>query len=121
MVASSVPLLRPLFSAAKKATLTHIGSSSANTYELGSRGKGSQAFAYGNKSNKSTGLASSSEENILPVYGNKGEVAVKEMDVEQGVIKKEVQYQIKYETESGSSEKTPQASRWDIFSKGGAD
>ena len=46
---------------------------------------------------------------------------MKEMEVEQGVIKKEVQYQIKYETESGSSEKTPQASRWDIFSKGGAD
>lgn len=120
MIASSVPLLRPLFSAAKKATLTHIGSSSANAYELGSRGKGSQAFAYGNNSNKSAALASSSEENILPIYGNKGDVAVRERDVEQGVIKKEVQYQIKYETDSGSPETTPQTSQWDIHSKGGA-
>jgi hypothetical protein len=117
MVASSVPLLRPLFSAAKKTALTHYGSNAA--YELGSRQQGSQAFAYGNNTAKSAVLASSSEENILPIHGNKVEGIVRERDIEQGVIKKEIQYQVKYETDGGS-ETTLQTSQWDIHSKGTA-
>jgi hypothetical protein len=109
MIASSVPLLRPLFSIAKKTATSHYGSNVA--YELNSRQKGSQAFAYGNNTTKSTVLASSSEENILPIQT--GSLGPKERenyfgaDVEQGVIKKEVQYQVKYETGTRAMGSTP--------------
>jgi hypothetical protein len=100
-------LLRPLFSAAKKATITHYSSNSA--YELGSRQNGSSAFAYSKSASKSL-QASSSEENILPIQKDGVPLGTKErvqhfgvgvreveVDVEQGVIKKEVRYQVKYE------------------------
>lgn len=102
MVASSVPLLRPLFSVAKKTATSHYGSNAA--YKLTSRQNGSQAFAYGHNTTKSTVLASSSEENILPIQT--GPLSVKEReshfgaDVEQGVIKREVKYQVNYETDT---------------------
>jgi hypothetical protein len=120
MVASSVPLLRPLFSAAKKTAMTHYGSNSA--YELGSRQNGSTSFAYGKNTAKSHVEASSSEENILPIQ--KVPLGTKERvqhfgkgDVEQGVIKKEVQYQVKYETDpkAGLSAETTE---WDPHSNG---
>lgn len=122
MVASSVPLLRPLFSAAKKSAITHYGSNSA--YELGSRQNGSTAFAYGKNTAKSQVDASSSEENILPIQkvplGTKERVQhfTGERDIEQGVIKKEVHYQVKYETDrkAGLSAET---SEWDAHSTGG--
>ncbi len=128
MVASSVPLLRPLFSAAKKATITHYGSNSA--YELGSRQNGSSAFAYGKNTTKSL-QASSSEENILPIQkvplGTKERVqhfgvGVRERevqpDVEEGVIKKEVQYQVEYERDPNSvSRLSPESSKWDLDAK----
>ena len=124
MVASSVPLLRPLFNVAKTTALTHYGQNSG-AYELNSRQKGSQAFAYGNNTIKSIALASSSEENILPIQ--KGPLSVRERerereghfgaDVEQGVIKKEVQYQIKYESDA---EATAPSSQWALHTNAGA-
>ena len=117
MVASSVPLLRPLFSAAKKSAMTHYGSNSA--YELGSRQNASTAFAYGKNTVKSHIDASSSEENILPIQkvplGTKERVQHFSGDVEQGVIKKEVHYQVKYEKDpkAGLSVET---SEWDAKS-----
>jgi hypothetical protein len=116
MVASSVPLLRPLFSAAKKATLTHYGSNSA--YELGSRQNGSVAFAYGKNTAKSLAGASSSEENILPLQkvplDTKERVQYfgKSEDVEQGVIKKEVHYQVKYERDPNAPNLSPDGNKW---------
>jgi hypothetical protein len=125
MVASSVPLLRPLFSAAKKATLTHYGSNSA--YELGSRQNGSVAFTYGKNTAKSLAGASSSEENILPIqkgvpldtkervqYFGRGDG--REGDVEQGVIKKEVHYQVEYERDPNAPSLSPDGTKWDAGS-----
>jgi hypothetical protein len=119
MVASSVPLLRPLFSAAKSTATSHYGSNTA--YELDSRQKDSQAFVSSSKTPKSTGMESSSEENILPIQeapqSMKGRDSHFEPDVEQGVIKKEVRYQIKYETDTGSAGSAPQISQWNVQSQ----
>lgn len=107
MVASSVPLLRPLFNVAVKTARTHYGSNTQ--FELSSGQKNSRAFAYGNNTAKSLAGASSSEENILPIQkgGGGAPLSLPERvkhfggaDVEQGVIKKEVQYHVEYETES---------------------
>ncbi len=126
IVASSVPLLRPLFSTAKQATAAHYGSNSA--YELGSRQNGSSAFAYAKSASKSL-QASSSEENILPIQkgvplGTKERVqhfggADRETtDVEQGVIKKEVQYQVRYERDPNApGGLSPESSNWDLDAK----
>ncbi|PMD22568.1 hypothetical protein NA56DRAFT_90841 [Hyaloscypha hepaticicola] len=128
IVASSVPLLRPLFSAAKKATKTHYGSNSA--YELGSRQNGSSAFAYAKSGSNSKSLqASSSEENILPAGGGVplgtkervqhfGSGREGDVDLEQGVIKKEVHYQVKYERDpSAPAGLSPESSKWDLDAK----
>jgi hypothetical protein len=94
--------------------MTHYGQSSS--YELGSRQQGSKAFAYANNTNKSTALASSSEENILPFQ--KGPLSMKESfatDLENGVIKKEVHYQVKYETDTSVSAPAPTGkAQWDV-------
>jgi hypothetical protein len=121
MVASSVPLLRPLFSAAKKSAMTHYGSNRA--YELGSRQNGSTAFAYGKNTVKSHIDASSSEENILPIQkvvplGTKERVQHFSNDVEQGVIKKEVHYQVKYETDPKAAGLAAESTEWDANSAG---
>jgi hypothetical protein len=121
MVASSVPLLRPLFSAAKKTAMTHYGSQS---YELGSRQNGSAAFGYAKNTVKSYVNASSSEENILPIQkgpplGTKERVQHFSGDVEQGVIKKEVHYQVKYETDPNALGLSPDSAKWDAKSTGG--
>jgi hypothetical protein len=122
IVASSVPLLRPLFSAAKKTAMTHYGSNSA--YELGSRQNGSTAFAYGKNTVKSHVEASSSEENILPIQ--KVPLGTKERvqhfgkgDVEQGVIKKEIHYQVKYERDPKAG-LSPETTEWDTHSNANA-
>ena len=68
-------------------------------------------------------LASSSEENILPIQKSPLNVKEREreghfgVDVEQGVIKKEVQYQVKYESDT---EATPPNSQWALHTNGGA-
>ena len=123
MVAASVPLIRPLTSGvASRKAITHYGSNAA--YELNSRQKGSQAFAYGgNSATKSVVQASSSEENILPIQngslgGGKERERQLAADVEQGVIKKQVHYEVTYDSETPGS--APQTSQWNIRSKGSA-
>jgi hypothetical protein len=115
MIASSVPLLRPLFSKVKKSALSHYGQSSSS-YELGSRQQGSKAFAYANNTSKSIALASSSEENILPIQ--KGPLSTKgsfATDLENGVIKKEVHYQVNYETDTSVPPPPPTGkAQWDV-------
>jgi hypothetical protein len=114
IIASSVPLLRPIFSKVKNSAMTHYGQSSS--YELGSRQQGTKAFAYANNTNKSIALASSSEENILPIQ--KGQLSTKgsfATDLENGVIKKEVHYQVKYETDTSVSAPPPTGKgQWDV-------
>jgi hypothetical protein len=105
IIASSVPLLRPLFSQVKKTALSHYGQSSS--YELGSRNQGSKAFAYANNTNKSMALASSSEENILPIAKGQQSESGFGADLENGVIKMEVHYQVKYETDTSQSHLPP--------------
>jgi hypothetical protein len=99
--------------------MTHYGSNSA--YELGSRQNTSTAFAYGKNTAKSHVKASSSEENILPIQ--KVPLGTKERvqhfgkgDVEQGVIKKEVHYQVKYETGPKAGLSAETTDEWDAHS-----
>jgi hypothetical protein len=117
IIASSIPLLRPLFNIAKDTAMTHYGQSSS--YELGSRGAGgTKVFA--NVTNKSVNLASSSEENILPIQKGNGTVRTQSTHVhrpgdsqlEGGIIKKEVTYQVRYDKDDGSTDSTT-AGNWD--------
>lgn len=122
MIASSIPLMRPLFKKAKASAMTHYGQSSS--YELGSRAQGTGALAYARSQTKSVPLASSSEENILPIQntGKRGSAAING-DEERGKtakydggegIQKEVKVEIRYERddESESGTKTPASSPW---------
>lgn len=102
IIASSIPLLRPLFKIAKDSALTAYGQSSA--YELGSRGGGTKNYtnAYANNTTKRVGLASSSEENILPIQKESRTNRIlgskpSDVSLEGGVIKKEVTYQVRYD------------------------
>ena len=133
MIAASVPLLRPLFNIAVSTVKTGYGSNSNTHFELSSKqNNGSRAFAYGQNSHttKSMAGASSSEENILPIQ--KGvPLTVKErvlhfgkgenVDVEKGVIKKEVQYQVQYETDTSAegAGTSPKSTEWNQNKKGG--
>ncbi|KAF8849911.1 hypothetical protein BDZ45DRAFT_603606 [Acephala macrosclerotiorum] len=122
MIAASIPLMRPLFKKAKDSAMTRYGQGSS--YELGSRSQGTKASAYARSQTKSVPLASSSEENILPIQntGTRGSVAVKG-DEERGTIvkydggegiQKEVKVEIRYERddESESGTKAPAISAW---------
>ncbi|CZR65028.1 related to integral membrane protein PTH11 [Phialocephala subalpina] len=121
MIGSSIPLMRPLFKKAKDSAMSHYGQSSS--YELGSRAQSSKAKAYARSQTKSIPLASSSEENILPIHntGKRASTAIKGGE-EGGTtakyniegIQKEVKVEIRYERddESESEAKTPANSPW---------
>jgi hypothetical protein len=102
IIASSIPLLRPLFNIAKESAVNAYSQSSA--YELGSRGGGTKNFtnAYANNTTKSVELVSSSEENIPPIQkaGRTNSILgskPRDRSLEGGVIKKEVTYQVRYD------------------------
>jgi hypothetical protein len=108
VIGASIPLMRPLFSRAKREAMSGYGANSG--YEMNSRSGNSKKGPFSATRPKSIVLQSSSEENILPLHGGLGGVKLathigtnnhygNEDYAEMG-IKKETSIQMKY-AESG--------------------
>ena len=114
IIGASIPLIRPLFTRSRDHSLTAYATNAA--YEMNSQSQGGTKGTYSASHNKSTGLQTSSEENILPIHGGPGQETNIEStnsfgsgnDTEKG-IKKEITVQVRYGEDDGI---TAPASTW---------